>query len=360
MKKENPQKSKSFFENNSWYHRTKALQEDGTTKYGKKGGFATSKEADASYDSYEAEFKKACRKYELEHKVNTEIMLRDYLIYWFEDVFSQRVEPTTHMVGAYVLYDWILPQMEYDMKVKYVNTEYLDSLLEKVAKCSKSAGNKGRELLNIAFREAVIEGYIKHNPVPGTKPYKRPKPSVTILSKEKIKVFLKAASQNNWYLEILLGLFCGLRKGEISGLKFSDFDFEKNTVFVQRQVTLNTKGKRGSSHIEEYRMVEGDPKTQNSFRLLRVPDIVMAEIKKRKIIVEANKVRYGEQYQDNDYICCQPNGCLHTATSFNNALTKLCGRNALPHVTVHGLRHPYVKPTTKKFITFFEAFRAAI
>lgn len=25
----------------------------------------------------------------------------------------------------------------------------------------------------------------------------------------------------------------------------------------------------------------------------------------------------------------------------------------------HYLRHPYVKPTTKKFITFFEVFRAA-
>lgn len=25
----------------------------------------------------------------------------------------------------------------------------------------------------------------------------------------------------------------------------------------------------------------------------------------------------------------------------------------------HSLRHPYVKPTTKKFITFFEVFRAA-
>ena len=28
-------------------------------------------------------------------------------------------------------------------------------------------------------------------------------------------------------------------------------------------------------------------------------------------------------------------------------------------ITFHGLRHPYVKPTTKKFITFFEVFRAA-
>ena len=31
-----------------------------------------------------------------------------------------------------------------------------------------------------------------------------------------------------------------------------------------------------------------------------------------------------------------------------------------PDLRFHDLRHPYVKPTTKKFITFFEAFRAAI
>ena len=28
-------------------------------------------------------------------------------------------------------------------------------------------------------------------------------------------------------------------------------------------------------------------------------------------------------------------------------------------IRLHDLRHPYVKPTTKKFITFFEVFRAA-
>ena len=45
-----------------------------------------------------------------------------------------------------------------------------------------------------------------------------------------IVVFLEAASKNPWYLGILLGLFCGLRKGEILGLKFQDFDFEKLDV----------------------------------------------------------------------------------------------------------------------------------
>ena len=122
----------------------------------------------------------------------------------------------------------MLPNIEYDVKVRFASTEYFDALLERVAKVSASSGNKGREILNLAMKEAVIAGYIKTNPVTGTKPYKRLKPKVTILSKEKIKVLLKAASENNWYLEILLGLFCGLRKGEILGLKFSDFDFAEN------------------------------------------------------------------------------------------------------------------------------------
>ncbi|MDO5408184.1 MAG: site-specific integrase [Eubacteriales bacterium] len=342
MKKDSPQKSKSFFENNSWYHRTKTLQEDGSIKYSKKGGFATSKEADKSYNQCEAAFTKAYRAYQIAHQVNKEIMLKDYLIYWFEEVFSQRVESTTRMVGAYAIYDLIMPHLEYDIKVRYVNVDYLDTLLAEVAKASPSAGNKGREILNLALKEAVIAGYIKTNPVTGTKPYKRSKPKIIILSKVKIKILLKAASKNNWYLEILLALFCGLRKGEIMGLKFCDFDFEKNTVYINRQIASDPKIKKGSgSKIDEYGLVERDPKTPNSFRTLRVPEVVMAEVKKRKLLIEKNKEMQDDEYSDRDYISCQENGKLHSVTALNNALTKLCRRSGLPHLTVHGLRHMY-------------------
>lgn len=342
MKKDSPQKSKSFFENNSWYHRTKTLQANGSIKYSKKGGFATSKEADKSYDQCEAAFTKAYRAYQIAHQVNKEIMLKDYLIYWFEEVFSQRVESTTRMVGAYAIYDLIMPHLEYDIKVRYVNVDYLDTLLAEVAKASPSAGNKGREILNLALKEAVIAGYIKTNPVTDTKPYKRSKPKITILSKAKIKILLKAASKNNWYLEILLALFCGLRKGEIMGLKFCDFDFEKNTVYINRQIASDPKIKKDSgSKIDEYGLVERDPKTPNSFRTLRVPEVVMAEVKKRKLLVEKNREMQGDEYSDRDYISCQENGKLHSMTALNNALTKLCSRSGLPHLTVHGLRHMY-------------------
>ena len=112
MKRDTSQKSKSFFENNSWYHRTKILQEDGTVKYGKKGGFATSKEADKSYDQYEAEFKKAYRAYQIAHQINTEI---------------------------------------YDIKLRYVNSDYLNSILEHTGKRSVAAERNGCSKMRLYF-----------------------------------------------------------------------------------------------------------------------------------------------------------------------------------------------------------------
>ena len=203
-----------FFEGKSWYHRTKELQDDLTTKYGKKGGFETPEEAEKSYWEYEKRYQKKQRDLQIAKMQKTDVMLGDYLEYWFENIFSPRIETTTRMVGAYTLYNLILPSMEADIKLKYISVEYLDALLERVAKICPSAGNKGRELLSIAMKDAAGDKFISYNPMPETKPYSRAKPKVRVLGKEKLKVFLEAASKNPWYLEILLGLFCGLRKGD--------------------------------------------------------------------------------------------------------------------------------------------------
>lgn len=329
-----------FFNGTSWYHRTKELLDDMTMKYGKKGGFATPEEAEKSYWEYEECYKDRQRELQVAHLKNTDVMFGEFLRYWFEHIYSLRIETTTKMIGAYTLYNLLLPNMEADIKLKYVTVEYLDTLLERASKICVSAGNKGRELLSLAMKDAVFDGFIKYNPVPETKSYPRPKPKIRILSKEKIKVLLHAAYLNPWYLEMLLALFCGLRKGEIMGLKFSDFDFEKRTVRISRQLVANPKLKDGY-HVEEYGVTERDPKTENSFRILRVPKAVMEEVERRRQKIETEKAWRKDFYEDHGYVCCRPDGKPHSTSAFNLALTKLCERNGLPKITVHGLRHMF-------------------
>lgn len=332
-------KSPAFYEAGSWYHRIKVLQKDGTTKYSKKGGFATAQEAEKSYKSYEKQYQDAYRAYHIRY--SREFTFKDYLIYWHEDVFSPRVENSTKMLSGYVLYNLLLPQMTQDIKLNQVNVEYLNALLEKVALVCKSAGNKSRELLNMALKEAVVQGYISYNPVPSTKPYKRTKVKIIVLNKEEMHFFLECASENNWYLEILLGLFMGLRKGEILGLKFEDFNMSSHTLTISRQLTSNPLVEKGSGKVSKYRIAEKPPKTDNSYRTLKVPEAILEQVQERKREIEEQKKKLGKDYIDRDYVSCAFNGLPHSTAAFNNALTKLCKRNGLPHLTVHSLRHMY-------------------
>lgn len=331
-------KSVAFFEAGSWYHRIKLLQKDGTTKYSKRGGFQTEKQAEASCRKCEEEYKKAYRAYQAAK--SADMKLEDYLVYWLEHIYIERIEGTTLRVANYVLYDLLLPNMTQGIKLRHVNAEYLNGLLEVVSKTCESAGNKSRELLNIALKDAVTHGYLHSNPVPDTKPYKRRKPKIIVLGKEKMKFFLKKAADSNWYLEILLGLFLGLRKGEILGLKYGDFDMENRTVKISRQITASPKNIE-KQKVTGYLALEKPPKTPNSNRTLRVPEAVICEVAARKRLNDFRKKQLGEAYIDGDYLSCSENGLPHSTSSFNTALTKLCSRNGLPHLTVHSLRHMY-------------------
>ena len=67
----------------------------------------------------------------------------------------------------------------------------------------------------------------------------------------------------------------------------------------------------------------------------------------------------GASYYDNDLVVAKLDGAPFRRDAVSTAFGQLIRHLELPHLRFHDLRHPYVKPTTKKFITFFEVFRAA-
>lgn len=331
----------AFFYRGSWYHRKKELLEDGSTKYGRLGGFKTPEEAEENYYKCLNEYEEQRRNF-IAPTIDKEIMLKDYLIYWFEKVFSPKVESTTSMITSYAIYNLIIPNLPYDIKTRLTTTEFINQTLEKIDKLGKTTANKSREVFNMVFQDVVTDGILTVNPVESAKIYKRGKPNIKILTKNEIKALLAATCNSpTWYLEILLALFCGLRKGEIRGLKFSDFNYEKRTVKISRQLANKYELVTNEFKIEKMEFIEKDPKTENSFRTLRVPSIIWEELDKRKKLVELNKLTYKDEYCDKDYISCQDNGVPHGGTSLNKYIENQCKKNGIPKITVHGLRHLY-------------------
>lgn len=71
-----------------------------------------------------------------------------------------------------------------------------------------------------------------------------------------------------WRPVLLLGLWCGLRFGEIAALRRSDIDFKSNTIRVRRAVN-RIKGKVGDK----------DPKSEAGYRTMPMPGMVRDELK---------------------------------------------------------------------------------
>ena len=330
----------AFFYRNSWYHRKKELLKDGTTKYGRIGGFKTPEEAEESYYKCLELYEEQRRNY-IVPTIDKEILLKDHLIFWFENIFSKRAESTTSMVTSYTIYYLIIPNLPYEIKTRLVTSDYVNDILDKIDKVGKTTANRSRETLNLFFKDAVLDSILTVNPVESSKQYPRGKTNIVILKKNEIKSLLELSCKSNWYLEILLALFCGLRKGEIMGLKFSDFNLEKQTVKISRQLAVEYEMEKENYKIKTRVLVERNPKTDNSFRTLRIPKIIVEELLKRKEEINQNKELLKDDYIDKDYISCQINGKPHASTSLNSFIKKICIQNGIPEVTVHGLRHIY-------------------
>lgn len=64
---------------------------------------------------------------------------------------------------------------------------------------------------------------------------KRSVPKIELLKREELKLLLQEASKHpGYYFEILLGLFAGLRAGEIRGLRYEDFDIQNFPTLYQK------------------------------------------------------------------------------------------------------------------------------
>ena len=88
---------------------------------------------------------------------------------------------------------------------------------------------------------AVRWGYIEKNVVRNVDKMKFPEKERRFLRQEEISALLKAAEGSHVYPVLVMAVHTGLRKSELLNLKWSDIDFERQTVTVQAKDDWHTK-----------------------------------------------------------------------------------------------------------------------
>ncbi len=271
----------------------------------------------------------------------------EYLDYWYQSIYSPYVGESRRCVYAWALYNIIYPSVIQDVLLNKITANYINELLDRCKDYCLSAAPVSKGLIRIALHDAEIDRYITYNPIREVKNYTWKKPIITIFSKEQMKKFLAAAYHyDNLYLEILLGLFCGLRNGEVRGLKYEDFDYENQTITISRQRCSSTKIRvvKSKAVYEGRERYFSAPKTPNSYRTLKVPEIIFQELDRRKNINQHILASQPDKKAENsEYVSISTLGNISADITLTEGVKKIAKQASIfEHVTFHSLRHIFI------------------
>ena len=127
--------------------------------------------------------------------------------------------------------------------------------------------------LHHALKTAVEEGLLPANPAEGVTPPKLPRSPKGILNNDQLDTLMAAISRDPlWHDFFYVELTTGLRRGELCGLKWRDFDSETGTLNVRRTIHM----KKGGG------LSEGDTKTYAGMRAILLPKSTVQLLRERK------------------------------------------------------------------------------
>lgn len=150
-------------------------------------------------------------------------------------------------------------------------------------------------------------------------------------SKEEVKHLIEHLNGERYEIPILLMLTCGLRYGEMAGLRWQDIDFKENTLSVNQVLAHDS--------VNKNKIIFKEPKTENSLRTISIPIELMNKLKKLK--VKHNKYKLEGILEYEDLVCLNSNLMPITEQALLSYFKRFTKRINLRAVRLHDLRHTH-------------------
>lgn len=199
-------------------------------------------------------------------------------------------------------------------------------------------------MLSSIFTKAVQWGIIQDNPVKRAESPKGETVSVSYLEEEAVARLLAALrdAPPQYSAIVQLGLFTGMRRGEICALRWSDIDFGAATISVNRTM----------EYIPHEGLIFTAPKTRASNRTFKVASNCLDMLQEYQLYQKAERLRAGSawahtvQIEDNkivknDLLFTRWDGTPLDLNKVTTWFPRFLRAHNLPAATVHSLRHTY-------------------
>ncbi len=185
--------------------------------------------------------------------------------------------------------------------------------------------------ISSVLSKAVSWGYIKDNPSDRVDPPRIERGQIKCFNTEQAKIFLKGLSGECLKYRVIFSIliYTGLQRGELLGLEWSDINFEKRTMSINKT----------SVHIRSKGIVTDATKNEYSIREIYISDELISLLKLYYKEQQEMKVKLGDMWVDTNRICIKEDGSPMGVGTPYGILQKLIEKYNLPQVSLHSLRH---------------------
>ena len=272
--------------------------------------------------------------------INRSITLAKYIEHWVADVGPKKLADSRYQRDLQDIRR-ILPTLG-NYKLTDLRKEVIRDFYEEMRHSPRLDGRgnlseKSVEGLHNTLcgilSAAVDEGYLTHNPAWRCYKPKGQKKERPVADEETVKKLITAFEGQSMKYETYfkLVLATGLRRGEACGLKWSDINWRKRTIHVQRGVVK-------LSHQES---ITKDPKTTSGDRMVYLSKEMCQLLKAWRKECEWDRAQTAnETVSEDDYLFRQPNGKPMNPCTFTYRFKLILKANNLPlDLNVHSLRH---------------------
>ena len=231
------------------------------------------------------------------------LTVSDFLERWIEHMQGQ-VSPRSHERYAEIARKNLMPLLG-GLALTKLQPAHISQAYAKALASGRRDGKGGLSARTVTHmhrvvREALQQGVrwqmLARNPADAVKPPKVERKQMNVLDTDATAALIETARPYRIFVPILLGVLCGLRRGEIAALRWKSVDLEAGQLCVVASIEQTKAGCR-----------EKETKSGRD-RVVALPAMLIAELRRHRAEQAQELLQLGVRLTDNGYVVAQADG----------------------------------------------------
>src|SRR5215475_6569837 len=184
-------------------------------------------------------------------------------------------------------------------------------------------------VLREALQQALRWQLLTRNPADVVKPPKVERKQMKVLDTDATAALIEAARPYRIFVPILLGVLCGLRRGEIAALRWRSVDLDAGQLAVV-------------ASIEETKHACREKETKSGrARNVALPAMLVEELRRHRVKQAQELLQVGVGLTGDSYVVAQADGNPLQPNSLTHAFADFIAERGLKRIRLHDLRHSH-------------------